>query len=69
LQSAPLRAIAGAESSLQPEVASLPSLIRFLIAIGILGVIAYAVMLGLVTFVTPQPREMTQTIAPARLNK
>lgn len=47
----------------------MPSLIRFLITIGLLAALAYGAMLALVTFVTPQPREMTQTISPTRLNK
>jgi hypothetical protein len=46
-----------------------PSLIKFLLLAGILGGIVYAVMLALVTYVEPQPREMSQTIPPARLNK
>jgi hypothetical protein len=46
-----------------------PSLIRFLVTLGVVGALGYGAMLALVTFVTPQPREMTQTISPARLNK
>jgi hypothetical protein len=46
-----------------------PSLIRFLVTIGVLVAIAYGAMFALVTFVEPKPREMTQTISPARLNK
>jgi hypothetical protein len=46
-----------------------PSLVRFLTIIAVLGAIAYAVMYGLVTYVTPQPREMSQMISPAKLNK
>ncbi|MGQ0444299.1 MAG: histidine kinase [Beijerinckiaceae bacterium] len=47
----------------------MPSLIKFLLLAGILAGIVYAGMLALVTFVEPQPREMSQTIPPARLNK
>jgi hypothetical protein len=36
---------------------------------GILAGIIYAGMIALVTFVEPQPREMSQSIPPARLNK
>jgi hypothetical protein len=36
---------------------------------GILAGIVYGVMIALVTFVEPQPREMIQLIPPARLNK
>ena len=34
-----------------------------------LGAVAYGIMFALVTFVTPEPREMTQTISPTKLNK
>lgn len=47
----------------------MPSLIRFLVIVGILAALVYGGMIALVTFVEPQPREMTQTIPPARLNK
>ncbi|MGC2221799.1 MAG: histidine kinase [Methylocella sp.] len=47
----------------------MPSLIRFLLLAGILAGIVYGGMIALVTFVEPQPREMSQTIPPARLNK
>jgi len=46
-----------------------PTLIRFLVIIGILAGLAYAGMIALVTFVEPQPREMIQVIPAARLNK
>jgi hypothetical protein len=36
---------------------------------GILAGIVYGAMIALVTFVEPQPREMSQSIPPARLNK
>jgi hypothetical protein len=36
---------------------------------GILVGLVYAAMVALVILVEPQPREMTQTIPPARLNK
>jgi hypothetical protein len=42
---------------------------RFLAIVGVLAALAYGGMLALVGVVTPQPREMTQTIPPARLNK
>lgn len=47
----------------------MPSLIRFLVIAGILAGLIYGGMIALVTFVQPQPREMTQTIPPSRLNK
>jgi hypothetical protein len=46
-----------------------PSLIKFLLLAGVLAGIIYGGMIALVTFVEPQPREMSQTIPPARLNK
>ncbi len=47
----------------------MPSLIKFLLIAGILAGIVYGGMIALVTFVEPQPREMSQSIPPARLNK
>ena len=47
----------------------MPSLIKFLLLAGILAGIIYGGMVALVTFVEPQPREMSQSIPPARLNK
>ena len=47
----------------------MPSLIRFLFIVGLLAALGYGAMFALVTFVTPQPREMSQSISPARLNK
>jgi len=46
-----------------------PSLFRFLFVIGLIAGLVYGAMIALVTFVEPQPREMTQTIPSARLNK
>jgi hypothetical protein len=37
--------------------------------IGTLAAIIWAGMFALVTFVEPQPREMTQTVPSSRLNK
>jgi len=47
----------------------MPSLIKFLLLAGVLAGIVYGGMIALVTFVEPQPREMSQPIPPARLNK
>jgi hypothetical protein len=47
----------------------LPSLIRFLVIIAILAGLIYGGMIALVTFVEPQPREMTQTLPANKLNK
>lgn len=45
----------------------MPSLLRFFIFLAILGAIGWGSMLALVTFVEPQPREMTQTIPANKL--
>lgn len=47
----------------------MPSLFRLLGVIGVIAAIVYGVMIALVAFVAPQPREMTYTIPPQRLNK
>jgi hypothetical protein len=52
-----------------PETACVPSLFRFLFIVALIAGAVYAGMIALVTFVEPQPREMTETIPPARLNK
>jgi hypothetical protein len=46
-----------------------PSLIRLLVTVGLLAGLVYGTMLALVTFVTPEPHEITQTIPASRLNK
>ncbi|MBV8568494.1 MAG: histidine kinase [Methylobacteriaceae bacterium] len=47
----------------------MPSLFRFLFIVALLAGLAYGAMIALVTFVQPQPREMTQTIPASRFNK
>jgi hypothetical protein len=47
----------------------LPSLIRFLVIVAILAGLIYGGMIALVTFIEPQPREMTQTLPANKLNK
>lgn len=46
----------------------LPSLFRFLFVVGVLAGIVYAGMWALVTFVEPQPREMSKTLPPNALS-
>lgn len=46
-----------------------PTLFRFLAAIAIIAAIVFGGMIALVTFVEPQPREMTQTIPPTKLKQ
>jgi hypothetical protein len=43
--------------------------LRFLFIVGLLAGLVYGAMIALVTFVEPQPREMSQTVPPAKLNK
>ena len=47
----------------------MPSLFRFLFVLGLIGGAAFVGMAALVAFVEPQPREMSQPISPALLNK
>jgi hypothetical protein len=46
-----------------------PSLVRFILVVGVLAALVYGGMLALVTFVQPQSREITETVPPARLNR
>ena len=47
----------------------MPSLIRLLFVLGLLGGLAYGGMLTLATLVEPKQREMSVTIPQDRLNK
>jgi hypothetical protein len=47
----------------------MPSLIRLLFAIGLLGGLGYAGVLALGTLVEPQKREITVTVPQERLNR
>lgn len=47
----------------------MPSLIRFLVIVAALVALVYGAMVAVVSFVTPQPREMTYSIPAQRLNK
>ena len=47
----------------------MPSLFRFLVVVGVLAGLAYGAMFALVTFVQPQPRDMTQSLPASKLNK
>ena len=47
----------------------MPSLIRLLFALGLLGGVAYGAMFVLANFVTPTPREITVTIPADRIAK
>ena len=45
----------------------MPSLVRFLIVVAVLGVLVFAAMAALVAFVHVTPRTMEQPISPAKL--
>lgn len=45
----------------------MPTLFRFLAILAILAGIVFGGMVALVTFVEPQPREMIETVPPAKL--
>lgn len=47
----------------------MPSLMRLIFALGVLGGTAYGAMFMLANFVTPTPREITVTIPSDRLAK
>src|SRR5436305_11425941 len=47
----------------------MPSLIRLLVVVGLLGGAAYGAMFALANFVEPKPRDMTITIPQQRLTK
>lgn len=46
----------------------MPSLIRLLFVLGLLGGLAYGGIVALATFVKPKPREITITIPQDRLS-
>ena len=47
----------------------MPSLFRFLTAVGIIAGVIYGVIFALANFVSPKSREMTVTIPPDRFLK
>lgn len=47
----------------------MPSLLRLVVALGLLGGFAFGTMFYLANFVRPTPREITITIPPDRLAK
>jgi hypothetical protein len=51
------------------EFATMPSLIRLLMVVGLLGGAAYGAMFALANFVQPKQREMSITIPQQRLSK
>lgn len=47
----------------------MPSLLRFLTVVAVIGGLAYGVIFALANFVDPKPREMTISIAPDKFLK
>ena len=47
----------------------MPSLIRFLLIVGVIAGFVYGAMIALVTFVEVTPRQIEQIIPAAKLNK
>jgi hypothetical protein len=61
------RAAADGRRAGEGESTGLPSLFRFLVMIGFLVGVVYATMFALVTFVEPQPREISVRVPAERL--
>lgn len=51
------------------EFAPMPSLIRLIMVLGLLGGFGYGAMFALANFVQPKQREMSITIPPQKLTK
>jgi hypothetical protein len=47
----------------------MPSLIRVLVVVGVIGGLGYAAMFALATYVDPKPREMSVTVPQDRFVK
>ena len=47
----------------------MPSLFRFLVVVGITGVLIYGGMLALAYWVDPKPREITVSVPPEKFSK
>ena len=47
----------------------MPSLLRFLFVVGVIAGLALGAMTALVSFVEPQPREMSQPLPANKLNR
>jgi hypothetical protein len=57
------------EGNSQSRVAPMPSLIRLIFALGLLGGLAYGAIFSLATFGEPKTREITVTVPQDHLNK
>ncbi|WP_407049571.1 histidine kinase [Methyloraptor flagellatus] len=47
----------------------MPSLIRFLVVVGVLAGLVYGGLYALATFVEPKPREMTIRVPPEKFER
>jgi hypothetical protein len=47
----------------------MPSLVRLIVVLGLMGGFAYGAVFALATFVQPKPREITVTIPQDKLTK
>src|SRR5262249_48548204 len=54
---------------LQIRLTNMPSLLRFLMIVGVIGGIAYGAMFALATFGAPTPRDITVTVPQDRFLK
>ena len=61
--------ICGSDEARRAASTTMPSLMRLIFALGLLGGAAYGAMFVLANFVTPTPREITVTIPADRLAK
>jgi hypothetical protein len=60
---------ASREAADSREFATMPSLFRLLMVVGLTGGFAYGAMFALANFVTPKQREMSITIPANKLSK
>lgn len=47
----------------------MPTLFRLLFVIGVIAALVYGAMIAMVTFLQPQPREISQTVTLPKLGK
>ena len=47
----------------------MPSLLRFLAIVGLIGVLGYVVVFALANYVQLQPREIVETVPPSKFLK
>jgi bacteriorhodopsin len=59
----------GRPAPASPDAATMPSLFRFLMFLGLIGGLAYGAVFSLANFVKYQPREIIVTIPPGKFVK